>query len=423
MRRDMTSRWRKSAWAFLAVIVHGWVLWAALGWTLSTRERTPHWAPPPSRVIFDERLFVKRPALFDSDVLLWGAERFQAGQDPLAPEWLGDSGIWYNYPSGWRILSFLHLHRSNLIELGWFLALAFCATLFWLIPPTSGLALALHALILSSPPGLDALGQGNGELLVVALIAVSAKFAAGEGRWRNVSSLLSLGAASALKLYPAAGFAALAARGRRLRWQALAAGAIFGFWLLLERSAIRDVIARTPQPWADAFGCELLMVRARHLLDSHSSWIHAGTPFAALVGLVARAGSAFRFAYFAVVGLGIASGLRARRLDPEPKRLPDRVLLLMGSVMFVASFGIGSSWGHRLLVLSLCIAAVARCERRAALLALLVIALWSNLMDQGVAFVVEQALMWALLFVLSRKIGENSLRDATAAASAQGAPG
>jgi len=394
-------------WIVLAVVGNAWVLWTTLGWATPIYPVVPHRGLLSSPRVFPYPGVVPKPEMFDAGVLLWGSERFQAHQDPLAPKFFGDSGVVYNYPSGWRILSWLRLNRGDRAALAWSFGLLFSATLFWLLPPTNGRAVLLQAAILLSPPNLNALGVGNGELLVVALVAASAKLAERSGLCRELLSLASLGLASVLKLYPAAGFGALAFCRTRLRWKPIVAGAIVGVWFLVTAAEIKSIMARTPQPFANAFGCEVLPARAANLLASHSRWLGLFPGLPAGLGLLAHARLAFRGAYFAVVALGIASGRRTQRLQPKPTGAADDVLMALGAVLFVAAFGIGNSWSHRLLVLILCVAAAARQEGRGRLLLFLVAALWSGLLTGGATFILEQALMWVLLFVLTREIGEN----------------
>jgi hypothetical protein len=166
-------------------------------------------------------------------------------------------------------------------------------------------------------------------------------------------------------------------------------------------------MARTPQPFANAFGCEVIPARAANLLVSHSRWLGLFPGLAAGLKVLAHARLAFRGAFLAVVALGIASGRRAQRLWPELTGPADDVLMAVGAVLFVAAFGIGNSWSHRLLVLILCVAAAARQTGRGRLLLFLVVALWSGVLTGGATFILEQALMWILLFVLSREVGEH----------------
>src|SRR5205823_3489116 len=103
------------------------------------------------------------------------------------------------------------------------------------------------------PPCLNALGQGNGELLVVALVAISAQLAARTGRLSEIFSLLSLGLSALLKIYPAVAFGVLALYRRRSFWKTVVAAALVALWCLANFSEIRAVVARTPRPFYWAF--------------------------------------------------------------------------------------------------------------------------------------------------------------------------
>jgi hypothetical protein len=414
-----TTALRSPIWIIPTLALYIWVLWATLGWTISSRNAGPQWGLLPSGWIFHNpviaqpakpgwRILIPKPGLYDGDILLWGAERFEAGQSPLAPELLGDSNIRYNYPSGWRILTLFRLRRSDRIALGWAFALIFSATLFWVLPPSSCRAFLLHAAILTSAPCLNALGEANGELLVVALIALSALFAMKNGLCAEIASLLSLGLAATLKLYPAAGFGVLGFRRGQFRWKPIFAGAIVIFWFLITASEIATVVKRTPKPVINAFGWELLPLRARSFLNSHSEWCAGSPQLAKIVAGIANAKTAIRIAYLSVVVIGLECGRRARRVAPKPDTGAADILMAMGAGLFVAAFGIGSSWSYRLLVLILCIGAAARRGGQGWLLLLLVAGLWSTLLTNGPEFIVEQLLLWTLVFVLSREVGENA---------------
>lgn len=398
------GRGNRRRWVAVALVFHLFVLWAALGWTFGPKGTPPHWGS--QTWFFKNPGVVPTPGLFDANVLLFGAELAHAGKDPLAPEFFGRDGIVYNYPSGWNFLGMLGLTRRDLVPVSWAFGLLFCGSLWLLIPPTTAVASATHAAILFSPASVNALGQANGELVVMSLLAVAAKLALRPGTTARAASIAILFGAALLKLYPAIGFGVLAVKARRWHWGPLLALVGVSAVFVLHRAEIATIVSRTPKPFAMAFGVDEIPLRAANLLAADSLWIGSSASRKHLAESVAAARPLFRVAYFLTVVAGFLLGARAmagkKSVDAES---PAEFLLTFGAILFIGTFGIGASWAHRSLVLVPFLAGCFGPPARpwSALVALAVV--WCTTLTQGPTFVLEQFATWLGLFVASHALG------------------
>lgn len=369
----------------------------SLGWTFAP-DAPPRWGSSAIKAV---PRVIPQPLLFDTKVLLWGAERRSAGEDPLDDAFWGRDHVVYNYPPGWSWLSWLHLDRSDLKSVAWGFVLTFAAAFIFLLPPITPGAVCLHALVLLSPACLNATGQGNGELVVIALVLVAAKLAARPGWFAAALAATSLGVAALLKLYPMIGFAALLRRGRRA-WPALVGAVLVLVAFVAMRHDIVAVVQRTPHPAHTAFGCQVLSERAGLVLGAHRSILADHPALRDAVTFLARSGPALRFAALVLIaGVFLIARRRAFSTDGPSAFDPGMAL---GCLLFLGAFSIGSSWSHRLLALLPCLAAAWQAGRLG-LTAFVVAVLWSTAFDQQWLFAVGQVLAWSAAAVLSWELG------------------
>lgn len=347
---------------------------------------------------------VSSPNLMDTTVLLWGAERVASKQDPLSPDLTGNDNIVYNYPRAWGLLGLLKLTRSHVIAAGWLLAALLSATLFCLVPPITFSAVGIHAALIYSPPWLNAIGHGNGEILVVALASFAALAHRGTPRVTMLSSAM-LALASMLKVYPIIGFAVLALRPPRVVLIPLLVGIAVTAGFFLDFAHIRTVIERTPQPAHNAFGVTVIAARARELVRHDSRWLHQNGSIRSAITTATGSDGVLRAAYLALVSVALVAGFRSKSLTAgSPK--PDDMLMRMGTFLFIGAFAIGASWSYRLIVLLPSIAAAARTRDARLVLSLLLSAFWLGALSSGIGFVLEQAVMWGLGALLVFELGE-----------------
>jgi hypothetical protein len=346
--------------------------------------------------------------MFDSRVLAFGAELYSQGEDPHAERYWGVDGIVYNYPSAWRFLTWMGVTRSNYLVLGFALAVLFLGCLWLVIPVGTPLSAAVHLAIVFSPPALNALGQGNGELLVIALLGVGMLWAKKESRGSEIAAPAVVFLASLLKLYPAVCLLPLWARRGGRKWLAVLFLVAFLSLLLWKRGEIRSVLERTPEPFAQGFGCLVIANRADNLLRAHSRFLTYSSELASIVTFASKGRTVLRLGFVVLVMTGIFAGWR-RALRGGSEAVDLR--LAFGAALYLGAFGIGSSWSYRMLVLVFCLAGLVGEPRLRPLLWFLLAVLWSSTLTSGVAFVVEQALQWGAVAALSYELGRFLSRE------------
>lgn len=394
-------------WLVCTLTIYGCVVAAIL----SPASRQPSSLPLLARIgsipLANPAAVNAQAGFMDADILLWGAEKFQAKQDPLDSRFFGESNIYYNYPSGWRFLALLGLRRSDTQALGIFFAVVYAAALWWILPPINGRACLLHLLIVASPATLNVIGEGNGELLVAALLAVSIKFATKRNAFSDAISLGSLVWASLLKLYPAVCFGGLVLLMRRRKWIPFLIGVLVAGWFFWTSADIKTVIERTPKPFLNGFGCEMLPVRAQTLIDA--PWLYSASWASEVIKLFANREAMFRVVFFLVVGGFVGIGYRGNAKRPgNIISDDDQALLLFGALIFIGSFGIGNSWNHRLIASVPWLMATFHRQNRVGMTTLFAATLWFATFNSDTWFLSEQVVFWVVLSICAFQVGKVS---------------
>lgn len=403
-QRPKQMNLRVFACSSLALGLHLTTLWLCLGWTLKPEPSQAAWGLQTP--LLRNAGIAPAPYLFDSFVLAVGAEIRGTGGNPLDAKFIGSDGVVYNYPYAWTSLAFLNLNRSHTALIAWGLGLVFCAALLMLIPPFSPLSAACHGVVIISPPALNAIGQGNGELLVLALLMGASLLALKRGIKSQLLAASAISGASALKLYPAAALGALLVPRDFRRLIPFVTLVVVSAHFVAIREEIKIIVERTPKPFFQSFGCEVIPARAENLLKSGSSWSNPETVTGSLIHAVAEARPAFRTLFISLTALGFLLGWRSA--EHYSLKYPDeRAALMMsfGAILFLAAFGLGASWTHRALVLVFCLASCVVTGRSVPLIAMLIGMLWSPVITKGATFALEQFLMWTGVFILSRELG------------------
>lgn len=388
----------------LALAIHILAIQSAFFWVWNTT--VPNWFAPVKYASSQLRI-VEKPDFFDAKVLLLGSEFYRSGQNPLLEEEPID-GILYNYPSGWQFLSWFSLDRSDTILLSAIFAVGFSVGLLILIPPDALSSVLIHALVVFSPPYLNALGMGNGELLVVVLIIAAMKLGVMSERISSrISSIVILIFATTLKLYPAVLLGILFIQYRKYSWKittVIALGIIVA-WGLVNLDDIRLVASRTPQAFHSAFGCLLIPLRAENSLISYTGSFSGSSAYNNVIIQIANSQFWFRLFYVFIVIVFITLGFFKNRSVIIGNHRKAELLMIAGMVLFISTFGIGASWGHRLLCLVLCIPAVRFHRQPRILLTTIIIILWGNLLDSGLLFIIAQLIFWTAVAWFSFQVG------------------
>ncbi|MBV8480600.1 MAG: DUF2029 domain-containing protein [Actinobacteria bacterium] len=259
-----------------------------------------------------------------------------------------------NYPSIWLFPSHLGLGPGNTVALGVLTACLFFSAALVVIPRGSGAcAGVIYALALCSPSVMLGVERGNADLLIFALIVLTATLLRRSGGGAFVSPLLLLFAAI-LKLFPIlAAPVLLRLPGRR---GVVAFGAVilgFGVYALATLGTIREIQRVVPQTSAYSYGIKPLGSWASNLFAAYR--IHLGA-------------SAWDWIF---VGIAIVAAMamqpwlwvRLRATVDKSPDLRDLDFFVMGALIYVTTFSLFESFEYRLVFVLLTIPQMLRWTR------------------------------------------------------------
>lgn len=186
------------------------------------------------------------PWFRDAYAMLAASDSAQAGYNPFVENPYDLIGERHIYPDWWFVLGAAGLDRSDHIAFGLGIVLMFWLAVFWVLPLATIRQAWVAVGICASPPFWLAFNRGNPDLLMFALLTLTAGLVLSGGRWCGRLALLPLILAVGLKYYPVLGavvllWPAVTARERviRLGLAALALGWVG--WTL--RDAIANYLA------------------------------------------------------------------------------------------------------------------------------------------------------------------------------------
>lgn len=149
------------------------------------------------------------PLFGDLSAILSAIECSNRGLNVLLDNPCDVMGRPHVYGSIWLKLSLLGLGQEHLFAVGLLTDLAFMVLAVWLIKPTSWFEFAVGVLILFSPATTLALERSNNDLLVFALLLLSAVCLTLRQRLSQMLGLVIIYVATSLKIYPAILFVAI----------------------------------------------------------------------------------------------------------------------------------------------------------------------------------------------------------------------
>lgn len=278
------------------------------------------------------------PPFLDLHNVLAAIECERQGLDPLASNPCDALGRPMNYPRVWLALGALGAGTGWTLPLGVaFGALALVAGLLALRPAGARQGLLAGAL-LCSPALMLLVERGNVEAVVLALLAAGAGLLGSSRPARQVLGLAAVAAAAVLKLYPAAGLAAAAIRGRP-RWLSSAAAGLASalavhFWAT--RADLAQIFRAIPRGKSVSYGADLV-----------------ATEIARVAGTTApRMLAPFLLAALAAAAWG-ARGTERRGAPPATGAAGAGFVL--AAILYLATFAAGANWGYRLALLFLAV--------------------------------------------------------------------
>ena len=261
----------------------------------------------------------------DSYAVLAAGDAARAGLSPDAPNPFDPLLRNNKYSDWWYALNWLGLTRAHNFAVGLAWVGAFALAVGRTLTPRSWRETAWLAVLLLSPPVLMAVNRANNDLVIFVLLAVCGSWAVVPG-WRQWVAVGALALATGLKFYPAPGCLALAGvrPGRRMPWLLLAAGLAVGgalgaVWAQMARG-------RFPLP------CGLHVMGALSL-GQKWGWTNPTTTAVFFAMVLLGAG--------VLVGTGVTVGLAERGGAAE------RLRAALGSLVLLACFGAGNSFGYR----------------------------------------------------------------------------
>jgi hypothetical protein len=179
------------------------------------------------------------PYFFDLNVLLVGLDDLREGINPYLRM--------FNYPISWGIFSYFpFLNSSNLIIIGFTLALVYIAINFILIGRLNFREGVFYSLIFISPVFILSIERGNSDLLIFIFLAIPILL-----RWEKLISIFIL-LTSILKIYPLGGIFSIFGNSRssiKIRFISVFTNVIFFcgiFFLKLQNYLL--VSEKTPRP-------------------------------------------------------------------------------------------------------------------------------------------------------------------------------
>jgi hypothetical protein len=283
------------------------------------------------------------PSLFfDTRNVTAALDCSRLGFDPLVENPCDPWDRPMNYPRLWLALRWLGLDRSHTDALAvTFIALFIASVLLLLGRITLGQGIVV-AVALCSPAVMFAIERANMDIVVYSLLA-SAMLVWGSRMARSdILSPLIVFLAAAAKIYPAFGLVAYLFSNRR-RAAVTALVLLIGF-AVYAAATIEDIqaVARTaPQGQYYSFGARILPAAIYHLFVP-DRW----------AGMLAKQ-------LVAVVPVLVAAPVlwlwgRRRRPSPDPDQGGrPRLAFHIGTLLFLATFGIANNFDYRLVFLLL----------------------------------------------------------------------
>ena len=183
-----------------------------------------------------------QPPFIDARIITASAESYQSGFNPEIENPRDPYGRLFNLPSVWKILFLTGINQSHTNILAGILISFFCFGLISFAGRLNHPSALIFVLCAFTPPILLAFERGNVDLLIFLVCALALI-------WLNKSPLISvifLGLAGILKIFPVFGLVALLHLDRRqfTRYSAWLA-MVFGSYCLLTFENFRRVFANT----------------------------------------------------------------------------------------------------------------------------------------------------------------------------------
>lgn len=191
----------------------------------------------------------------------------------------------FNFPRVWLLLEPLGINQSHTNIIGLSLALIFFACL-WRLAQGLSLKEGLYfSLLAFSPVTLFAVERGNVDLLMFALLAAAAMLFDLRNSYRLAGSAALVMLAAIAKLFPFFGITLFWSLPRRKCLKVTAiCSALFGGYLLLTASDLKQISNATPRPTFLAYGSDVLL--ASVIGNSSLTAVVSKIAFLLLLGVV-----------------------------------------------------------------------------------------------------------------------------------------
>ena len=274
-----------------------------------------------------------KPLFADLRDITSSADSARLGYDPLVKNPENPYQVPLDYPRLWLAGAvFLGIHQTDTVWLGFALAGAFYACLFFFVGRISAWEGAYWGVLLCAPPVMLAVERGNNDLVIFMLLAAGLLALRRSGA-RPWPAYAMIGLGGLLKLFPIVAFM-LAWREKPRRALAIlaAAAAVFALYLYATRADLRAINAAVPRALASSYGSRIYFYGvADHYPEDVPSLV---------------------WTVLAVLAMGVVAGLARLRLPkPATLRPAETDAMLVGGSIFAATFIVGSNYNYRLVML------------------------------------------------------------------------
>ena len=302
-----------------------------------------------------------------------------------------------DYPRVWLLpLQAFNLGQEATAALGFALAAAFFACVFWFMGRVSVGQGVLWGLLLCAPSTMMAVERGNNDLVIFVLLALAVIFL----RRKEASAWVAyglVGLCAVLKLYPICAFMlAWRETPRRTLTIFAVAALLFGGYLYGIRADLHTLRTTVPRARGVAYGARVYF----DFIARHEEPMGTSSPMPVVAALAA---------------ISLAVLARLRIPGPAPLSRTEADGLMVGGALYVSTFVVNSNFNYRLIMLLLAVPALWRLSRSEALfyrrlggtlLGSMVVGWFLSQLPIGEAFFTKEAANWIVFVGMTFLLGQ-----------------